>query len=31
VHRLAVQPSTTQGDAIDELIGEVGEKLIGRV
>jgi probable F420-dependent oxidoreductase len=31
VHRLAVQPSTTQGEAMDELIGVVGETLIGRV
>jgi alkanesulfonate monooxygenase SsuD/methylene tetrahydromethanopterin reductase-like flavin-dependent oxidoreductase (luciferase family) len=31
VHRLAVQPSTTQGEAMDELIGVVGERLIGRV
>ncbi len=31
VHRLAVQPSTTQGEAMDELISVVGETLIGRV
>jgi probable F420-dependent oxidoreductase len=31
VHRLAVQPSTAQGEAMDELISEVGETLIGRV
>lgn len=31
VHRLAVQPSTSQGEAMDELIGVVGETLIGRV
>jgi probable F420-dependent oxidoreductase len=31
VHRLAVEPATTQGEAMDELISEVGETLIGRV
>jgi probable F420-dependent oxidoreductase len=31
VHRLAVQPSTTQGEAMDELISVVGGTLIGRV
>ena len=31
VHRLAVQPSTTQGEGMDELISLVGETLIGRV
>jgi probable F420-dependent oxidoreductase len=31
VHRLAVQPATAQGEAMDELISEVGETLIGRV
>jgi alkanesulfonate monooxygenase SsuD/methylene tetrahydromethanopterin reductase-like flavin-dependent oxidoreductase (luciferase family) len=29
VHRLAVQPATAQGDAIEELIRMVGETLIG--
>jgi len=31
VHRLSVQPHTMDGDAIEELITTVGEKLIGRV
>lgn len=31
VHRLAVQPSTTRGEGMDELISVVGERLIGRV
>jgi probable F420-dependent oxidoreductase len=31
VHRLAVQPSTAQDEAMDELISLVGETLIGRV
>ena len=31
VHRLAVQPSTAQREAMDELISEVGETLVGRV
>jgi alkanesulfonate monooxygenase SsuD/methylene tetrahydromethanopterin reductase-like flavin-dependent oxidoreductase (luciferase family) len=31
VHRLAIQPHTMDGSAIDELIGTVGETLIGRV
>ena len=31
VHRLAIQPSTMEGSAIDELIETVGETLVGRV
>jgi hypothetical protein len=31
VHRLAVQPHTTEGSAIEELITTVGETLAGRV
>jgi probable F420-dependent oxidoreductase len=31
VDRLALQPATTQGEAMDELIGLVGETLVGRV
>jgi probable F420-dependent oxidoreductase len=31
VHRLAVQPSASQSEAMDELISVVGETLIGRV
>jgi hypothetical protein len=31
VHRLAIQPHTTEGSAIDELITSVGDTLIGRV
>jgi probable F420-dependent oxidoreductase len=31
VHRLAVEPATTQGETMDELISVVGETLIGQV
>jgi probable F420-dependent oxidoreductase len=31
VHRLVVQPPTMEGSAMDELIEEVGEELIGRL
>jgi len=31
VHRLAIQPHTMDGSAIDDLIATVGETLIGRV
>jgi probable F420-dependent oxidoreductase len=31
VHRLAIQPHTTDGSAIDELIATVGERLVGRL
>ena len=31
VHRLAIQPATMEGSAIDELIETVGETLVGRV
>ena len=31
VHRLALQPPTTEGSAIEELITRVGEGLVGRV
>jgi probable F420-dependent oxidoreductase len=31
VHRLAIQPHTMEGSAMDELIASVGETLVGRV
>jgi probable F420-dependent oxidoreductase len=31
VHRLALLPSSTDGPAMDELIGSVGETLVGRI
>ncbi|MEU7899677.1 TIGR03619 family F420-dependent LLM class oxidoreductase [Nonomuraea sp. NPDC049152] len=31
VHRLAIQPSTMEGTAIDDLIASVGDRLVGRV
>jgi probable F420-dependent oxidoreductase len=31
VHRLAIQPHTTEGSAIDDLMSTVGDTLIGRV
>jgi hypothetical protein len=31
VHRLAIQPRTMDGTAMDELIATVGETLVGRV
>ena len=31
VHRLAIQPHTMEGDAIDELIETVGDTLVGRL
>jgi hypothetical protein len=31
VHRLALLPSSTDGLAMDELIGSVGETLVGRI
>jgi hypothetical protein len=31
VHRLAIQPPTMQGTAMDELIATAGDTLIGRV
>jgi probable F420-dependent oxidoreductase len=31
VHRLAIQPSTMNGSAIDEIIARVGETLVGRI
>ena len=31
VHRLAIQPHTMDGTAMDELITTIGETLVGRV
>ncbi|MBE1566137.1 hypothetical protein H4W81_008916 [Nonomuraea africana] len=31
MHRLAVQPSVMEGDAIDDVIASFGEQLVGRV
>jgi hypothetical protein len=31
VHRLVLQPHTSEGSAIDDLIESVGETLVGRI